>query len=158
MAAIDPLERELLEILLQFPQMFEQISRVVGAEQLGSEPCRLIYVKCNQLAASGVAPDFARLLLEIDDPEVKNLLVALDESGRSKATTDTSARIDDVTNGFLRRRNEPWRRAQTAALNEGKLKENEELAILLQIAQQERARQGISEPMEGQDASSDDRR
>lgn len=158
LAAIDPHERELLEILLQFPQSLERISRVVGEEQLGSEICRAIYVKCSQLAASGLPVDFSRLLLEIDDPEVKNLLVALDESGRSKGAADASARIDDVLAGFQRRRQEPWRRAQTAALNEGKLKEEEELAILLQIEQQERIRQGISEPMEGQDARSVDRR
>ena len=157
-ARIDPHERELLEILLQFPDALARCQGLVEPQHFGSDACRAIYIQCRQLAASGIAADFARLLLEIDDPQVKNLLVALDESGRSKGSSDASARIDDVLAGFQRRRQEPWRRAQTAALNEGKLKEDEELAILLQIAKQERIRQGISEPMDGQDARSADRR
>ena len=53
-------------------------------EQLAAEPCRRIYETCCRLADAGVVPAFDRLMLEFDEPAMKNLLVELDESGQAK--------------------------------------------------------------------------
>ncbi len=49
-----------------------------------AEPCRRIYETCCRLADEGVLPTFDRLMLEFDEPAMKNLLVELDESGQAK--------------------------------------------------------------------------
>jgi hypothetical protein len=113
------------------------------------------------LWSDGILPDFERLLLEIDDPAIKNLLVELDESGRGKSKAESQVRLKDVLAGFERRQREKSLSGRTAALKQGQLPEEDELAVLLELEQHQRARQqeqdersrqGISELTEGQDA------
>ena len=146
---IDPYERELLELLLRFPQAIERASQSVQPEDFGFAPARAIYERCQELALRQVTADFARLLLEFDDPVVKTLLVELEEHARLKGQIELEETLQDVLTGFLRRQQQPLRRAQTLALRQHQLQEDEELAILLEIEQQERSRQGISGPMDG---------
>ncbi len=155
---LDPLERELLELLLHFPAMIEQIGGLIEPAQLGSEACRQVLGQCLRLWSAGILPQFDRLLLEIDDPVVKNLLVELDEGARAKAGSESDVRLRDVLAGFERRPKDDWTRSRTAALKQRQLPKEEELAFLQQLEQQERARQqeqdertrtGISEPTDG---------
>ena len=148
-SAIDPCERELLELLLQAPEALARLSPVVRAEELSEGGCREIYETSLQLAARGESPGFERLLLEIDDPKVKNLLVELDERARLKTPEEKQVWLEDVLAHFERRKAEPRRRAQTAALHGRRLKEDEELAVLLEIEQMERTRRGIHAPTDG---------
>ncbi len=155
---IDPLERELLEILMQFPAMIEQVAGAIQPAQFVSRSCGRVYSQCAQLWHRGILPDFERLLLENDDPGVKNLLVELDENGRRKAGGETDARLRDVLSGFERRQQEQRMRGRTAALKDRRLAEEDELNVLVELErhelarqqeQNERARRGISEPTDG---------
>ena len=155
---IDPLERELLEILLQCSEKIADFCDSIRPEQIASEPCRRVYSNCLVLWSTGILPDFERLLLEFDDPVVKNLLVELDEGGRRKASAEPEARQRDVLAGFEHRQQKQRMQGPTAALKTRQLAEEEELAILLELerherarqqAQDERTRQGISEPTDG---------
>lgn len=157
-AAVDPLERELLEIVLQFPHLFGEAASVIQPAQIVSDSCRAVFSQCAQLHAAEILPDYERLLLEIDDPVVKNLLVELDVHGRSKGGADAEVRLRDVLAGFERRQREHWTRNRTAALKGRQLAEEDELAVLLELERQqlarqkeneERARLGISDPTEG---------
>jgi len=159
---IDPLERELLELVLQDPSWATAAAAAIQAEELENAGCRVVYSRAVELSREGVPANFERLLLEIDDPVVKNLLVELDESGRRKADAEVAARRHDVFAGFERRRREQALKGCTTALNEGPLKKEDERALLLELerhlrarqqAQNERSRLGISELTEGQDAS-----
>ena len=154
---IDPLERELLEIVLQFPDSIEQVASVIQPAQLVSDACRAVFSQCAQLWSARILPEFERLLLEIDDAVVKNLLVELDENGRRKVGGDREARLHDVLAGFERRQQDQSMRPRTAALRE-QLPEEDELAVLLELEKQQRERQqqiedrsrlGISDPTEG---------
>ncbi len=153
-----PLDRELIEIVLQSPGAFQQVANVIQPAQFVSDTCRAVFSQCAQLWSAGILPDFERLLLEIDDPVVKNLLVELDENGRQKSGADAEVRLQDVLAGFERRRQEQQMRPRTVALKQRQLAEEEELAVLLELEQQQRARQqeiedrsrsGISDPTEG---------
>src|SRR5205823_4969296 len=153
-------ERELLEILLHFPQVIDEVAALIQPAQIGSAAYRHVYSLCVELSSRKILPEFNRLLLEIDDPVVKNLLVELDESGRPKAA-EWEVRLQDVLTGFERRQQEHWSRENTAALKERRLAEEDELAVLLELerhqrarqqAQQERFQQGTSGPTDGQDA------
>lgn len=155
---IDPLERELIEILLQYPEMIQQVAGVIQAAQFAGALCRLVFSQCARLWSEGILPDFERLLLEIDDPVVKNLLVELDETGRRKAGGEADVRLRDVLAGFERRQQEQRMRGRTAALKHRQLAEEDELAVLLELEKQQRARhqeqelrarQGISDPTDG---------
>ncbi len=77
-------ERELLEIVLLEPEAVPAVAEVINPDQMASSLARLIFGRCCQLSQQGITPDFARLLLEFDEQEVKTLLVDLDEQGRAK--------------------------------------------------------------------------
>jgi DNA primase len=147
--SLDPLERELFTLLLQFSSVCEQIATSVTADDLPSQAAKLLYEKCMHLHASGCNLDFDRLLLEFDDLQVKTLLVELDAQAQALGSAEIETRLADILNGFRRRRDAHALRSQTAALKTNQLEEDEALSILLRIQQQERNRQGISGPMEG---------
>lgn len=154
---IEPLERELLELLLAQPDLIERFSSSIRLEQVTGSTCRDVYSLCVELWSQGIVPDFSRLLLEIDDPVVKTMLVELDESGRRKAS-EHHARVHDVLASFERRERERQVRHRTSLLKQSNLTAEDELALLLEIANQqlaaqqaleERTRLGISDPTEG---------
>ncbi len=156
--AVDPLERELMEILLQFPHFIEQVAVVVQPAQFASGRGREVYALCVRLWSEGILPDFARLLLEIEDAVVKNLLVELDETGRRKSGVEADVWLGDVLASFERRQQDQWAKGRTTALQQRQLAEEDELAVLVELERQQRARQqqqdlrgrsGISDPTDG---------
>jgi DNA primase len=152
-AKIDPLERELLEILLQFPDRIEQVAAVIQPAQFAGDLCRTVFLQARRLWSEGIPPDFERLLLEIDDPVVKNLLVELDESGRLKISTELEVRLRDVLAGFERRPRDHRVQVRALALKRGQLPKEEELAVLVELEKHERARQQEKEQRARQDIS-----
>jgi DNA primase len=138
---VDALQRELLEILLQFPAAMDRVWGGVEPARWPAGACRQVFARCGELWSAGILPDFARLLLEFDDPGVKNLLVELDESGRGKGDAEIEARLADVLAGFERRQREHELRGRTASLKQGQVPKEDELAVLLELEQHERARQ-----------------
>jgi DNA primase len=155
---IDPLERELLEVLLQSPAAIERVTSIIQPAQLVSRFCRNVLALCKDLFAAGILPDFDRLLLEIDDPGVKNLLVELDEIGRQKGAAELDVRLHDVLLALDHRRREETIRGRATALKDQQLNPEDALAALVDLvehergkqqAKQDRARLGISDPTEG---------
>jgi DNA primase len=155
---IEPLERELLELLLTQPELVERFASRIRPEQVTGERCREVYSRCVELWSQGIVPDFSRLLLENDDPVVKTMLVELDESGRRKAAAECQVRVHDVLAGFERRERERHVRHRTNLLKQTNLTAEDALAVLLEITHQqlaaqqaleERSRLGTSDPTEG---------
>ena len=142
-------ERELLELVVAAPAILEQAAKLVKPAQLEAPFAREIYARAVELAAAGVTPDFARLLLEFDDAEVKNLLVELDEQARLKPSAEFDVRLQDVLAGFERRAGAAAMQTHTARLKQGQLSDEEAMSLLLKIQQQEKSRQGISAPTDG---------
>ncbi len=142
-------ERELLELVVAAPAILEQAAKLVKPAQLKAPFAREIYARAVELAAAGVMPDFSRLLLEFDDPEVKNLLVELDEQARLKPSAEFDVRLQDVLAGFQRRAGAAAMQTHTARLKQGQLSDEEAMSLLLKIQQQEKSRQGISAPTDG---------
>jgi DNA primase len=149
--AIDPWEKELLELLIAHPESIELMRSRVAIEQLSDESCRRICETCCRLADEGVVPDFARLMLEFDEPAMKNLLVELDESGQAKgrSATDPAVLLDELVKTKQRNEAEKQRPAQIGALREGGLDVQQQTALLEDILRQERDRHGISKPTVG---------
>jgi DNA primase len=150
---IDPLERELLEILVQFPATIEQVAGAIQPAQFVSESCRQVFAQAVALHRAGIVSDVERLLLENDDPGIKNLLVELDERGSAKRGASVEARLQDVLAGFERRQTNERMRERTAALKQRQLAEEEELAMLVELEQRERARQQAQSQRAREDTS-----
>ncbi len=148
-AQIDPWERELLEIVIRYPDCVPQLAGEIGWKQLPFEAARRIYQACCRLSDAGTKPTFDRLMLEFDEPVIKTLLVELDERGRAKDISDPESLLQSLIRSFQEKEAAKQRPLQEGSLREGGLGESEQLDLLRRIAEQERARQGISDPTEG---------
>ncbi|HEX4146303.1 MAG TPA: DNA primase [Pirellulales bacterium] len=142
-------ERELLELVVAAPIILGRAAESVKPSQFNAPFAREIYSRALDLAAAGVTPDFPRLLLEFDDPQVKNLLVELDEQARQKPAVEIDARLQDVLASFQHRVGTAQMQTDTARLKQQQLSDDEALALLLKIQQQAKNRQGISPLTDG---------
>jgi DNA primase len=147
----DPCQREFLELLLAHPDCLPDIRNQIQAEYFGTGVCRRIYDTCCRLSDAGVEPTFDRLMLQFDEPAVKNLLVELDEISQSKgkSTGNPQELLSELINTFKRKETEKQRPRQITALREGGLDEGSQIDMLEQILRQERGRQGITKPTDG---------
>ncbi len=130
---LEPVERELFEMLLQVPAYVPVVLDRIDVTELRTSTARDIYRQVGQLAAADAAVDFNSLLLAFDDPQMKSLLVELDESGRSKQQVDYNMLLEDLILAFSRRITEETLRRQQAALESEELSEQEQLDALLAI-------------------------
>jgi len=142
-------ERELLEVILLEPEGVAAAADVVSIDDIESAQAKDIFTRCCELSQAGITPDFDRLMLEFDDPATKSLLVDLDEEGRAKSAAEPASRLRDLLDTLKRRQQQQIVDRQTNVLRERRLEADDELAVLEQLIEHERTRQGISSPMEG---------
>ena len=148
---IEPLERELLELLIAYPECLPYVRTGIDPLSIAVESSRRIYQTCCRLSDAGITPTFDRLMLEFEEPRIKSLLVELDEQRQAKGTADADpkALVRELVTTFQRKEADRQRPAQLGALREGKLDDSQENELLEKILRQERSRQGISEPTDG---------
>ena len=84
----DPIETELIEIIIQNPALIKSLSEEVRPESLVDEELRILYETCIALSDAGEIPDFDRLMTEFEDQKLKQRLNDLEESGRHKGNTE----------------------------------------------------------------------
>ncbi len=144
-----PWQRELLEIILQQPELMDRVREEISPEQLAFAPVQHLYRLCCRLWDGGEPPTFQRLMLEIEDPAQKSFLVALDETARAKRVADPAAAMEEFLHTYRVRRAGMVDPAEVGALREGRLPEEEELEILQRIAQERRMLHGGTEPTDG---------
>jgi hypothetical protein len=94
--ALLPWERELLELVVHEPTVIPQIAEHVAEEEIPHDVCRSVFAQAVELMHAGQVPTFDQLMLATNDPEVKNLLVDCDETGREKKASDTQQRVRDL--------------------------------------------------------------
>ena len=141
-------ERLLLEAVLIAAEMIDEVRATLAPDQFASPPCRAIFSACCTLSDRGEQPTFKRLMLEIDDPRVKSFLVELDEEGQkrsySKQPQDVQQELRDILASFRHRHAEQQQGRDTALLKERRIEDDQAQQILVQIIEQQRARQGLS--------------
>jgi hypothetical protein len=140
-----PWQRELLEILIQFPQYVNTALEQIRPEELAYPPCRRIYGKCCELSDEGIVPTFDRLMLAFDEPALKSLLVELDETGRAKQMAGPQELLEAF---FV-----TYRRRKIVHPAPGQMEED----ALSRLARELQTRHGISRPTDGQDQAGVDR-
>jgi len=149
---LDSREIELLEILAVHHDLAELAIREIEVGQLKSECVRIIYRTIHGIYDSGGTPDFGNVLTALDDPGLKNIWVEVDERAHAKAAaaqTRARDRLQGLISDFRYTTMTRDRRQQLAALEEKRLDDQEELAVLQNLIAQERGRHGISAPKEG---------
>jgi DNA primase len=136
----DPWELAVLQLIVAHPESMAVVRDRIGPEWVKNEACRRIFETCCRLADEGVAPTFDRLMLEFDEPAIKNLLVGIDEA--ALATGQPSANADNLLNELTetlqRKEIERQRPAQIGALRQGGLDDQQQAAMLEDIIRQKR--------------------
>ena len=108
-------DRGVLELIILDPTLVPRVAVGVQPADFTSPAARRIYVACCRIAEETPEGDFGRLLAEFDEPEIKNLLVQLDESCASKASADRERWLADLLETHRRRDEEEDRRTYLAA-------------------------------------------
>jgi DNA primase len=137
---LSALERAMWESLLQVPERFDEVAAQIGGERLQSEASRIMFRKCEELWERQIAPTFDRLMLEFDEPEMKNLLVELDEQGAARQGADPAASLKEVLGAFGRQQWQQENLATQAAIEERRLDESEELQLFNKMVERGRGR------------------
>jgi DNA primase len=89
---VERAERELIEILLASPETTVRIRERVRSEEIRDGFLRRLLEVCYQIHDNGDQPTFERVAASTEDPELKRLLVQIDEESRSK---ETAQRLKD---------------------------------------------------------------
>lgn len=108
-------ERGVLELMILDPTFVPRVSVGIVPQDFTSPAARRIYLACCRIAEEIPEGDFGRLLAEFDEPEMKSLLVQLDESCASKGSADRERWLADLLETHRRRDEEKDRRTYLAA-------------------------------------------
>ena len=137
-------ERWLLQIILEQPALLAAALPTVGVENFRCPRRRALYAACCRLADAGRVPSFERLMLEFDEPELKSLLVELDEERQAMKRTDTAKELRELLETFSEASMSP-----TPGPPPNGQAPEDDMQQLQQLLQQKRSRQGISVPTDG---------
>jgi DNA primase len=149
---LHPYEAELLEILALHHELAETAFDELSLEQLISLPGKAIGQTYQTILQRGEPAEFSRVLAELEDRGLKNVLVMLDEHAALKdeqAQEDAPARLRRLMDDFLYRAQQPQQQQTVAALEQQVYSPQEELDVLQQLVEHERKRQGIPAPTDG---------
>jgi hypothetical protein len=108
-------ERGLLELLMLEPALIARVVDVVAPDAFASASARKIFTVCCDLTHNGQSCDFGDVLAALDDPNLKSLLVSLDESCAEKASADRERWLADLLHTHRRRGEEVEQRRVLAA-------------------------------------------
>ena len=150
-ASFDPKEKELLEILLQDFSFLNQVAENISIEQFVEGAPKQIYGIFCECYQNGRDADFNSIMTEIDDPQLKSVLVSLDEEAQRKTEKtdfDTRERLNDVIQAFKSVDLDSINRQAIARL-QTELDDQEETSTLEEILERARQRQGLSAPTDG---------
>lgn len=143
-------ELELLELLLSVPESVAAVAEALAPHELQSPAARELYTRILRLAAARQTPDFAALMNSLDDERLKNLLVDLDERAQNRSLAIAP---EERLRAFLARcaqdRTDREQRQRERLLREDARHDDEKMAILQQLIDEERRKRGHSLPTEG---------
>lgn len=143
---LSPYERELLELIIVAPQVAPIALERVQSGWLECAAAQAMLDAYQQLEFSGQSLEFESVLVSLEDPSLKSLLVTLYEQANAKLHyTKESAedRLRVLTQRMGERQDEMRRQRQVTELQESDLSETEELDVLQDVIRQARLRQGL---------------
>jgi DNA primase len=147
-----PIEQELFEILLSYPQLAAQALESIDAVHLRSSQAQELWTLYVRAHGEGIACEPDHVLTLAEDAELKSLVVSLHELACRKAplaSLDAEQRLHAVVRDFQFQQQRTAQRQVLANMEKREYDDKEELAVLQKFIEQERNRQGISAPTDG---------
>ncbi len=142
-------DREVIEVLVGVPDGAGLIVRDVQSAELETQEGRAVLEAARRLHAEGRQIALAGLLLEINDPSLQSLLVAVDENTAARTQLDPQDRIHHLQDALRRRSAQRQAHRSARALKTSRLDPGSEAALLEQLVMQRRAAQGMTDVDEG---------
>jgi hypothetical protein len=143
---LSPLERELLELIIVSPLVAPIALERVQPEWLQCEAAKQMLGAYQELEFAGQSLDFDDVLIALEDPSLKSLLVTLHEQANAKLsfTRETAeSRLRALTFRMGEQQDVVRRQRQMLELQNNKLSEEDELSVLTDVIRQARLRQGL---------------
>jgi predicted ATPase with chaperone activity len=125
------------------------VIREVDPADLDSREGRVVVEAARRLGAAGRPVGLSELLLELPDPMLQSLLVAVDEERAARGPLEPAERIGHLADALRRRAASARARASARAIKTSRLDSQSEAELLERLVAQRRAAQGMSEPKEG---------
>jgi DNA primase len=126
-------EQELVEILFSDPHRMETLAKHVHVDDMLTDTARRLYGLVLKIYKAGDLPSFDRLMLEVDEPEIKSLLVQCDEQAQAKAQSDADHRQSDLLAELKRRQQRAERQQSRAQLKRSQLQPEQEKQLLAKL-------------------------
>jgi len=142
-------DREVLEVLVGVPEGAGLVIREVDPRDLDSHEGQVVVEAARRIGAAGRPVGLAELLLELPDPALQSLLVAVDEESAARAGLQPEERIGHLADALRRRAATAQARASARAIKSSRLDSQSEAELLERLVAQRRVAQGMSEPKDG---------
>ena len=143
-------ESELLQLLLHAPDHLDTIVENIPPDLFVEGPQRQLYEFIDACFQSGEEIGFEALLLSIEDPELKSLLLFLDEQWQQKQEFlktqhdfSSTKLVEETMSVFRRLQSELGSRKAIGELQDRKLDQQEEISTLEDLLNQSRQQHGL---------------
>lgn len=148
---LTPVERELLELVISAPNIAPMVLERVVPDWITSEAARRMLEAYHELELDGQSLEFDSVLVALEDPSLKSLLVTLYEQAQVKQqfVKDTpEQRLRVITQRMGKQQEELHRRHQLSILANGGLDDQAELDLLSDFIRQARQSHGLDDVAE----------
>lgn len=142
-------DQEVIEVLVGIPDSAGLIVREVRPGDLDSPAGRAVFEVAQRMHAEGRPVALGGLLLEIGDPALQSLLVAVDETSAARGPLDPQERLLHLEDALRRRSAQRQAHASARTLKTSRLDAGSEAELLERLVAQRRVAQGMSEPKDG---------
>ena len=156
---LTPVERELLELVISAPNLAPMVLERVLPEWITCEAAQRMLETYHELELEGHSLEFDSVLVTLEDPSLKSLMVTLYEQAQVKQqfVKDTpEQRLRVLTQRLGQQQEELQRRRQLSMLEDGGLDDETELNLLSDFIRQARQSHGLDDVDQDQASISQD--
>lgn len=142
-------DREVLEVLVGVPEAMGLVIREIPADDLEHRGSRTVLETARRMHAEGREVSLGALLLELTDPALHSLLVAVDSGIHSSTAATAADRLSHLEEALRQRRADRDVAAGVRTLKSSSLDAEAEAFVLEQLVATRREAQGMTEPKDG---------
>jgi DNA primase len=145
---LDSTEAEILELLVSHPDLTPGAIRGFDPYMFRSSNLRYIFEFLAEFVNQGDEISFDQLLLKIEDPTLKFVLVQAEENAKNKESTvqlTPTARLESLIEKFQHEIRDGEERETIRKLRSNEVNDEEEVRLLHQLLEQQRLNRGLSE-------------
>ena len=154
---LDRAEAELVQLIMQDSEFLDVACEKISPEQFSEGPLRELYQEICYCFQEGRDATYRELMLEIEDSQLKGLVVFLDSQWHEKKLAAASHRqdkpprllLDELLQRFSQLNEQTGSRQTISRLHARKLDEQEETETLEQLLNQAKQRHGLTPPTDG---------